>query len=200
MSGNAPADGKNAAELVARWQYAIVWRYGALLLILVGLGLIACALAGVTAVIPAALLPIGFAALVAGVVLPRVKGRFSGPGKVGADLLGVHELDMRPAYRYTSPSVEAAEDVAALPASSDDSNAPAVVTMADVIRALRAAPNVESRDDRWTTTYVGPDGSSVQVPVHGTEAFFQSKAADDLLLRIVRDWDIGIQPTGQHLQ
>jgi hypothetical protein len=77
---NRPAPDRD--DLVARWQYAIVWRYGALLLIVVGLGMIACAMAGVTAVSPDALLPTGLAALVSGVVLPRVKGRFSGPGKV----------------------------------------------------------------------------------------------------------------------
>ena len=56
----------------------MLWRYGALLLVVVGLAAMAVAISGaVETAVSVALLPIGFVSLVAGVVLPRIEGRFS---------------------------------------------------------------------------------------------------------------------------
>ena len=72
------ASGRRASLLTvkdgeARWEYRILWRYGALFLVVVGLlamGFGASDLAGTA--ISLTLLPVGFVCLVAGVVLPRI--------------------------------------------------------------------------------------------------------------------------------
>ena len=51
------------------------------------------------------LLPIGFVCLVAGVVLPRIEGKFTaGPSGLTAEILAVHELD-QPRYVISGPAL-----------------------------------------------------------------------------------------------
>src|SRR6266571_5650932 len=79
-----------------RWEYKILWRYGALLLTAVGLLAMGFGAAGVCGTaISVTLLPLGFICLVAGVVLPRIEGKFTaGPSGLSAEILAVHQLDL----------------------------------------------------------------------------------------------------------
>jgi hypothetical protein len=148
-----------------RWQYRIVWRYGPLLLIILGVGLFAIGLSGlcVTAVSTAAL-PVGLILVISGAVLPRIEGKFSaGPHGITAPLLAVHELEK---YTVTGPALAPVPDlvtgsgVVALPkptidgnggaSGSDDGGAsnaqgggnggrlPAPITLGDVWDAIKA--------------------------------------------------------------
>jgi hypothetical protein len=74
----------------ARWEYRIIWRYGALLLIAVGHLAMGFGASGLcTTAISAILVPIGFVCLVAGVVLPRIEGKLTvGPSQISADIVG----------------------------------------------------------------------------------------------------------------
>lgn len=89
-----------------RWQYMILWRYGALLLVVTGLLSIGFGAAGACGTaISLALLPIGFVSLVAGVVLPKIEGKFTaGPSGLIAEVLAVHELD-QPRYVISGPAL-----------------------------------------------------------------------------------------------
>ena len=89
-----------------RWQYMILWRYGALVLVVAGLLAMGFGAAGVCGTaISLSLLPIGFAGLVAGVVLPRIEGKFTtGPTGLTAEMLAVHELD-HPRYVLSGPAL-----------------------------------------------------------------------------------------------
>lgn len=54
-----------------------------------------------------ALLPIGFVSLLAGVVLPRIEGRFiAGPSGLSAEVLAVHELDRQPRLYASGPAID----------------------------------------------------------------------------------------------
>jgi len=186
---------------VARWQYAIVSRYGALLLILVGLGMIATAMAGVTAVSPNALLPSGLGAVVSGVVLPRVKGRFTGPGKIGADLLGLDEVDT-PLYRYSAPTVAPPEQVMRVASDTAQFSEEAVVrviTVRDVVRGLLKSPDVVSiLHEDGHTTYEGPDGGELELVAFSGQSNHDnmSRPADGTLLDIAQRWGVEINATG----
>jgi hypothetical protein len=78
-----------------RWQYAIVWRYGPLGLVLLGLAMIAYAMAADRSdATTVSLLTLGLVSVVAGVVLPRIEGEFSASGQgVAGKLLSVTQLD-----------------------------------------------------------------------------------------------------------
>jgi len=67
----------------------ILWRYGALGLAVTGLAMLGVGISGVAGVpISVALLPLGLVSLIAGVVLPRIEGKFTASGSgVSADLL-----------------------------------------------------------------------------------------------------------------
>jgi hypothetical protein len=57
------------------------------------------------AAISLALIPIGFVGLVAGVVLPRIEGKFTaGPSGLTAEMLAVHQLD-QPRYVLSGPAL-----------------------------------------------------------------------------------------------
>ena len=82
----------------------ILWRYGALLLVIAGLLAMGFGAAGVCGTaISLSLLPLGFVGLVAGVVLPRIEGKFTaGPSGLTAEVLAVHELD-QPRFMLSGP-------------------------------------------------------------------------------------------------
>jgi len=83
-----------------------LWRYGPLLLVAVGLLVMGVGVADVCGTaISVTLLPIGFVCLVAGVILPRIEGKFTaGPRGLSAEVLAVHELD-RPRYVLSGPAL-----------------------------------------------------------------------------------------------
>ena len=79
----------------SRWQYVILWRYGALGLAIVGLAMLGFGSSGLcNTAISLSLMTLGFACLITGVILPRIEGKFTaGTSGVTADLLAVHRLD-----------------------------------------------------------------------------------------------------------
>jgi hypothetical protein len=89
-----------------RWEHKLVWRYGPIVLVIVGLEMMGCGAAGLPATaISLMLLPLGFICLIAGVVLPRIEGGFSAsPKGVSATLAAVHDLD-RTTYIASGPAL-----------------------------------------------------------------------------------------------
>src|SRR5262245_48389432 len=85
-------DGQHPAS--PRWQYAVVWRYGPLGLVLLGLAMIAYAMAAERSdAATVSLLTLGLVSVVAGVVLPRIEGEVSAGGQgVAGKLLSVTPL------------------------------------------------------------------------------------------------------------
>ena len=126
-----------------RWQYMILWRYGALLLVATGLLTMGFGAAGVCGTaISVTLLPIGFVSLVAGVVLPRIEGKFTaGPSGLTAEMLAVHELD-QPRYVLSGPAlaIRTADTGDGRAAGMDRAAEPDVqrITIGDVWDALDA--------------------------------------------------------------
>jgi hypothetical protein len=128
-----------------RWEYKVLWRYGALLLVGVGLTAMAVAIAGVAkTAVSVTVLPIGFVSLVAGVVLPRIEGRFTaGPSGLSAEMLAVHELDRQPRFYASGPAVDRSSDLSGRAISTSEptaaSGSPPRVTIGDVWDALDEA-------------------------------------------------------------
>lgn len=127
-----------------RWQYKVLWRYGALLLVAVGLTTMALAIAGVpNTAVSITLLPIGFVSLVAGVVLPRIEGRFAaGPSGVSAEVLAVHELDRQPRFYASGPATDLPIELSGMADATREAPAPEsplCVTIGDVWDALDEA-------------------------------------------------------------
>jgi hypothetical protein len=126
-----------------RWEYKILWRYGALLLVVVGLLAMGFGAAGVCGTaISATLLPLGLISLVAGVVLPRIEGKFTaGPTRLSAEILAVHQLDppifiaSGPALAVEQPGTVAGE----LETAAGTAPADGRITIDDVWDALDAA-------------------------------------------------------------
>src|ERR1022692_4004837 len=89
------------------------------------------------------LLPIGFVCLVAGVVVPRIEGKFTAsPSGLSAEMRAVHELD-RPRYVLSGPALAIkAEDTSdadsAEPGEAAEPTTPQI-TIGDVWDALDAA-------------------------------------------------------------
>jgi len=133
----------NDREDDARWEYKVLWRYGALLLVVVGLAAMAVAISGaVETAVGVALLPIGFVSLVAGVVLPRIEGRFSaGPSGLSAEMLAVHRLD-QPRFYASGPAVDPPADHTGAEngeGETTSSGAASRITIGDVWDALDTA-------------------------------------------------------------
>jgi hypothetical protein len=124
-----------------RWQYKILWRYGALLLVGVGLTTVAVAIAGVgNTAVSVTLLPIGFVSLVAGVVLPRIDGRFTaGPSGLSAEMFAVHELDRQPRFYASGPAVDGTARLSPASVATSDATTSPRVTIGDVWDALDRA-------------------------------------------------------------
>jgi hypothetical protein len=83
------------AGRIPRWEYRLLWRYPPLLLIVVGLGLMAAGLAGVSSTaISTTALGLGFVSILSGAVLPRIDGKFKASVReVSGQLMAPHELD-----------------------------------------------------------------------------------------------------------
>jgi hypothetical protein len=171
----------------ARWQYSVAWRYGHFLLAIVGLALIAVGVSGITStVVAVTALPLGMILLIAGAVLPRLKGPFTaGPTGIGADMLPLHEVDRFSAFLR-------------IPAVAPD--APAgkhPVRLGDVWEALDAASIQPISVQPWagTATVAGPDGQRLRLP--GPETMTMGTASTELL-SVLDTWGIRPLPSGKY--
>jgi hypothetical protein len=179
-----------------RWQYAVLWRYGALLLAAVGLLAMGFGAADVSgASISVTLMTLGFICLISGVVLPRIEGKFTaGPSGLSAQMLAVHKLDM---YRYiasgpvTGVIRHLADSDAA--AGSDMETEPtkypgdAYVTVGDVWDALDAAGFRVAEAAAGTAFLQGPGGRRISLPNRG---FVDWRPASAELLALLKSWGV----------
>lgn len=189
----------------ARWEYKVIWRYGALLLLVVGLLAMGFGASGLcTTAISAILVPIGFICLVAGVVLPRIEGKLTvGPSQISADILGVRTLDQL-SVSTSAPAVLLREvqtqgGVLAIEATQP----PGAITLGDVWDALDSAgvnpsSGANALNNQAVFEGVGlgsayfrlADGRMLRMPNRG---FLDYAAASPELLSVVDSW--GIRPT-----
>lgn len=175
-----------------RWEYLLLWRYGALLLVLVGLvamGFGASGLCGTE--VSLALLPLGFVSLVAGVVLPRIEGTFTaGPSGISGDVIPVHRLDQA-RYVVSGPALSPDEP---LPqprdAGRDAVFPPPRITLGDVWDALDAAGLRPDQGALGTAYFSLDDGRYFGIPNRG---FFDHGYASDELLDLMAS--LGVHPT-----
>lgn len=171
-----------------RWEYKILWRYGALLL--AGVGLLAMAV-GATGVcgtpISLTLLPLGFVSLVTGVVLPRIEGKFTaGPSGVSAEVMAVHRLDQA-RYVISGPALaELPSSGAATPAAEPGSR----ITLGDAWDALDAAGMRPVQGALGTAYFSLQDGRHFGFPNRG---FFDHGIASDELVALLAS--LGVHPT-----
>lgn len=171
-----------------RWEYRILWRYGPLGLVLIGVSLLAIGASGLCATtVSVTLLPIGLVCLLAGVVLPRIEGVFTaGPQGISAPLLAVHKLDT---YTVTGTAVTA--DQAAALASGRPAG---IVLLGDVWDALEerlgVADGFRDLGAATGTRYVeAPDGRTLQLTNRG---FLDWRPASGDLLELLASW--GVKP------
>jgi hypothetical protein len=187
----------------AQWQFEYLWRYGALVLLVLGLALLGIGISGIQGeAISVTLIPLGLGSVVAGVILPRTEGNFRiGSGGVAGNLRSIHDLD----FTISEPAVELREVKVAEGISAVEAVQPAgAITLGDVWDALDAV-NVKSRrgdpaalNQKATFEGVGlgsayfrlDDGRQLKMPNRG---FFDHGAATVELLSLLATW--GIQPT-----
>jgi hypothetical protein len=177
-----------------RWQYVILWRYGGLGLAVVGLVMMGLGASGIPGVpISLALLTLGFVSLIAGVVLPRIEGKFSaGSGGVTAELLAVHKLDSL-TFTASAPALAAGE----LNPLVDGDTATAIehaeidkrITLGDVWDALEQAGFHVTQGATGKRLLEGPQGRSIML--HGRELLGWRVVSEDLLAQLA-SW--GIRP------
>lgn len=177
-----------------RWQYMILWRYGALLLAATGLLAMGFGAAGVCGTaISVALLPIGFVCLVAGIVLPRIEGKFTaGPSGLTAEMLAVHKLDQA---RYTISGPALAIETADIGNASGTGTSGAAaqvgqrITIGDVWDALDARGLRPDGVGLGHAYFRLRDDRHLDMPNRG---FLDWGTASDDLLAVLRTW--GVQP------
>jgi len=189
-----------------RWEYKIIWRSGALLLLAVGLLAMGFGASGLcTTAISAILVPIGFICLVAGVVLPRIEGKLTvGPSQISADILGIRTLDQL-SVSTSAPAVvlreiQTREGLVAIEATQP----PGAITLGDVWDALDAAgvnpaSEAEALNNQAVLEGVGlgsayfrlADGRTLKMPNRG---FLDYGAASPELLAVLAAWGFGRQP------
>jgi hypothetical protein len=178
----------------SRWQYVLLWRYGALGLAVTGLAMLGIGASGVAGVpISLTLLPLGFAALIAGVVLPRIEGRFTaGSSGVSAELLAVHKLDSL-TFTASAPALASFPDGAPPTGHADtgteDVPAAEPIKLGDVWDALEETGFVQTQGALGKRELVGPHGRSIVL--HIRELLGWAIASDDLLTQLAT-W--GIHP------
>lgn len=174
-----------------RWQYMILWRYGALVLVVTGLLAMGFGAAGVCGTeISLTLLPIGFVALVAGVVLPRIEGKFTaGPSGLTAEMLAVHELD-QPRYVLSGPALAAdTTDISGVTgrAAVPDTQR---ITIGDVWDALDVRGLRPDQCGMGHAYFLLRGDRQLDIPNRG---FMDWGTASEELLVVLRTW--GVQPT-----
>lgn len=175
-----------------RWQYTILWRYGALLLVATGLLTMAFGAAGTSGTaISVALIPIGFVSLVAGVVLPRIEGKFTaGPSGLAGEMRPVHELD-QPRYVISGPAVETSDTVEANAAGVGGTTEPDIqrIAIGDVWDALDVRGLRPDQVGMGHAYFQLREGRHLDMPNRG---FMDWGTASDDLLAVLRTW--GIEP------
>ena len=200
------ASGRRASLLTvkdgeARWEYRILWRYGALFLVVVGLlamGFGASDLAGTA--ISLTLLPIGFVCLVAGVVLPRIEGKFTaGPSGLSAEIMAVHRLD-QPRFVASAPALAAVNFdplVDAEPPGADAEPARAQITLGDVWDALDAGGHaLKFQGAGMGHAFLSsPDGRVLQIPNRG---FWDHGIASAELVALLDSWEVRPVASGKY--
>jgi hypothetical protein len=175
-----------------RWQYLIMWRYGAMLLAGVGLALLGFGASGLCpTAISVTMLPLGFLLLVAGVILPRLRGPFSaGPTAVTGEVVPVYELD-KFSFSATGRAI-APLDVAVEEARVGVvAPAPELVKLGDVWDAIEESGFRPVREDSAAGTRFmeGPDGQAITLLARG---FVDWGIASDELLAVLASW--GVRP------
>jgi hypothetical protein len=177
-----------------RWQYMILWRYGALVLVIAGLLAMGFGAAGVCGTaISLSLLPIGFVGLVAGVVLPRIEGKFTaGPSGLTAEMLAVHELD-QPWYVLSGPALATETtntgDVNSSSAPGTGTPDTERITIGDVWDALDARGLRADAAAAGHAYFQLRGDRHLEMPNRG---FMDWGTASDELLAVLRTW--GVQP------
>jgi hypothetical protein len=168
----------------------ILWRYGALLLVATGLLTMGFGAAGVCGTaISVALLPIGFVCLVAGVVLPRIEGKFTaGPSGLTAEMLAVNELD-QPRYVISGPAL--ATDTADTGPGAGGAAEPVSqrITIGDVWDAVDARGLRPDGVGMGHAYFRLRGNRHLEMPNRG---FMDWGTASDELLAVLRTW--GVQP------
>lgn len=202
---------RESEDREARWEYKIVWRYGALLLLAVGLLAMGFGASGLCATaISAILVPIGFVCLVAGVVLPRIEGKLTvGPSQISADVLGIRTLDQlfvtTSAPAVVLHEVETREGLVAIEAAQPPQGA---ITLGDVWDALDAtgaypASGAEALNNQAVFEGVGlgsayfrlTDGRMLRMPNRG---FIDYGTASSELLAVLATWGIRPKASGNY--
>jgi hypothetical protein len=183
-----------------RWEYKVLWRYGALLLVAVGLLAMGFGAAGVSSTaIGVTLLPIGFVCLVAGVVLPRIEGKFTaGPSGLSAEMLAVHALD-QPRYVLSGPAmaIEAPEgdEVGKAVTEGSPESARQRITIGDVWDALDAAGLRPDAAGMGHAYFFLRGDRTLDMP---NRSFLDWGTASDDLLAVLRTWDIQPVASGKY--
>jgi hypothetical protein len=194
----------------ARWEYKVTWRYGALLLILVGLLAMGFGASGLcTTTASAMLVPIGFVCLVAGVVLPRIEGKLTvGPSQISAEVVGVRTLDQlsvsTSAPAVVLSEVQTREGLIAIEAAQP----PDAITLGDVWDALEAAgvkreSGAEGLNNQAVFDGVGlgsayfhlADGRRLRMPNRG---FLDHGTASQELLDVLDGWGVHPKASGKY--
>ncbi len=177
-----------------RWEYRILWRYGALLLAGVGLLAMGFGAAGVCGTpISLTLLPLGFVSLVAGVVLPRIEGKFTaGPSGLSAEVIAVHRLDQA-RYVLSGPALAADESLLSGTSEVEPATEPEQpqnrVTLGDVWDALDAAGLHPSQGALGTAYFSLSEGRDFGIPNRG---FFDHGIASNELVALLAS--LGVHP------
>jgi hypothetical protein len=176
-----------------RWQYLILWRYGGLCLVLVGLAMMGIGASGIQGVpISMALLSLGFVSLIAGVVLPRIEGKFSaGRGGVAGELMAVHKMDTL-VFTASAPALAVAVSDAHIPVDGQTTDR---ITLGDVWDALEQAGFRVTQAATGKRLLEGPYGRSIML--HGQELLGFRVASDDLLTQLV-SWGITPIASGKY--
>jgi hypothetical protein len=169
-------------------------------LVVVGLAMIGFGASGLSGVpISLALLPLGFAALIAGVILPRIEGKFTaGTSGVSAELLPVHELDAL-TYVATGPAVAASQvDALVRPETvtgTTDIPVPVRIKLGDVWDALEDAGFRVTQAATGKRLLEGPEGRSIVL--HAREALGWAIASDELLSQVA-SWGVHPVASGKY--
>lgn len=181
----------------SRWQYVILWRYGALGLAVVGLAMLGCGASGLRGTpISLSLMTFGFACLITGVILPRIEGKFTaGTSGVTAELLAVHQLDSL-TYVASAPAVASPQRKALVSGENltvdMEIPEPQPIKLGDVWDALEAAGfrHIPGSNGMNKAALVGPEGRAIAL--HVRHALGWAVASADLLTQL-ESW--GIHPT-----
>jgi hypothetical protein len=169
-------------------------------LVVVGLAMMGFGASGLSGVpISLTLLPLGFAALIAGVVLPRIEGKFTaGTAGVSAELLPVHKLDAL-TYVVTGRAVAASRvDAVVRPeavAGTTEVPAPAQIKLGDIWDALEDAGFRVTQGAMGKRLLEGPEGRSIVL--HARELLGWAIASDDLLAQVA-SWGIHPLASGKY--